>query len=345
MLGDRTAPTPRRKGSDPFRRHIVGVVTTRITRADVPLARPLRLARAFADPDAVVALIERGSPYRTEEAVHKHPGVKRTGGWFRNFWALGGKVVFDGAEPFFHNEIFLAAACELFDAAVVRPVAMMTNLNLPMAGLPPHLDLPFFRGAMNREVPSWMLEPMGYSGLFQEWAVPVASAITWFYDGEGGDFEYWPDGLDQPSRVECPPFSNVAVMADNEYTYHRVGPVGGPSDHVPGDGIPFAAELVLTDDRRWEVREAGAVLAAYDVADVRLSVLWKAYCFATEAEAAAYDDHSHDLTPELVTELFRDDLTSKGIAFAEPGDLWTDVAWRRTLQSAYPPSAAGRPEP
>ena len=77
----------------------------------------------------------------------------------------------------------------IFKAEVVRPVAMMTNLNLPMAGLPPHLDLPFFRGAMNREVPSWMLEPMGYSGLFQDWAVPVASAISWFYDGEGGEFE------------------------------------------------------------------------------------------------------------------------------------------------------------
>ena len=113
--------------------------------------------------------------------------------------------------------------------------------------------------------------------------------------------------------------------------------MGAPTDHVPGDGIPFAAELVLTDDHRWEVRAAGETLLGYEFADVRLSVLWKAYCFATEEEAAAYDDHTDDLTPELVTELFRADLTARGIAFDEPGDLWSDVAWRRTLQTAYPP--------
>ena len=96
----------------------------------------------------------------------------------------------EDAAPLFENEIFIQAAKERFRAESVRPVAMMTNSNLPMAGLPPHLDLPFFRGAMNREVPAWMLVPMGYSGLFQEWAVPVASAVTWFYESEGGEFEY-----------------------------------------------------------------------------------------------------------------------------------------------------------
>ena len=99
-------------------------------------------AAAFADPDAVLDLIRAGAPYKTQEAAHKHPNVTHTGGWFRNFWALGGKIVFDGAEPFFHNPTFINAAKDSFGAEIIRPVAMMTNLNLPADGLPPHLDLP-----------------------------------------------------------------------------------------------------------------------------------------------------------------------------------------------------------
>lgn len=301
------------------------------------LAPPRRLDRAFDDPEAVLALIRRGAPYRTQEAVHRHPGVTRTGGWFRNFWALGGKVVFEGAEPFLHNPNFIEAARESFGAEVVRPVALMTNLNLPMGGLPPHLDLPFFRGAMNREVPAWMLVPMGYSGLFHDWAVPVASAITWFYDGEGGEFEYWPDGLDHPSRTERPPYWNRAVLADNEYMWHRVGPLGRAEAHVPHDGIPFEARLHLTEDGRWEVREGESTLLSYPFAEVRLSVLWKAYCFATETEARAYDDGSRNLTPALITEIFLRDLRARGEAASAPDDPFADPAWKSLLERVYAP--------
>jgi len=189
---------------------------------------------------------------------------------------------------------------------------------------------------MNREVPAWMLAPMGYADLFGEWAVPVASAISWFYDGEGGEFEYWPNGLSQPSRSELPPYSNTAVLADNEYMYHRVGPVGHPDDHVADDGIPFEATLALTDDRRWEVQLDGTALSSYRYQDVRRSVLWKAYCFKNEAEAAAYDDKSRDLTPAMVTEIFCRDLARRAIEFTEPADIFSDVGWKHTLESAYP---------
>lgn len=311
-------------------------MATRITRSNTPLVPPTHLNEAFADPRGVVELIEKGAPYKTEEAVHKHPGVELTGGWFRNFWALGGRVVFDGAEEVFQNPTYINTARWIFKAEVVRPVAMMTNLNLPMAGLPPHLDLPFFRGAMNREVPSWMLEPMGYSGLFQNWAVPVASAISWFYDGAGGEFEFWPRGMEEPSKSVRPPFFNMALMADNEYTYHRVGPIGNTDDHVPGDAIPYRARLALTHDRHWEVQHEGETLRCYDYGAVRLSVLWKAYCFSTEEEARAYDDHSDDLTPELITDLFLRDLAERGVAHAEPSDPLDDLAWKETLLAAYP---------
>jgi len=298
------------------------------------LAPPRRLEPAFEDPEGVLALVRAHAPYRTQEKVHKHPGVTRTGGWFRNFWALGGRALLDGAERYLNNPRFVDAAKESFGAEVVRPVAMMTNLNLPMAGLPPHLDLPFFRGCMKREIPAWMLVPMGYSGLFHDWAVPVASAITWFYDGDGGEFEYWPDGLDAPSRSERPPYWNHAVLADNEYMWHRVGPLGRPDEFVPADGVPYDAALALSVDGRWEVRDGDTVLSRWPFEKVRLSILWKAYCFADEAEAQAFEDGSHDLTPEAITRLFLEDLERRGERADRP-ESFDDPAWKATLERVY----------
>lgn len=305
----------------------------------------MRLENAYADPEALLALIRKGAPYKTQEAAHKHPGVTRTGGWFRNFWALGGKVVMDGAEPFFMNDSFIEAAKTSFSAEIVQPVAMMTNLNLPMAGLAPHLDLPFFRGAMNREVPAWLLVPMGYSGLFQSWAVPVASAITWFYDGVGGEFEYWPGGLNLPSRTERPPYFNAAVLADNEYMHHRVGALGREEDWLAEDAIPFDARLHLEGDR-WVVRDGGRRMHEYALPDVRISVLWKAYCFQSAAKAAAFRDHSDDLTLAIVTKIFIDDLRAKGFASdALPRADVTDDAWKPILEAAYPAPRLPETEP
>ncbi|MAL79324.1 MAG: hypothetical protein CMN55_09465 [Sneathiella sp.] len=312
--------------------------TATIVRPRQQLAPPVRLDPAFSDPEAVVDLIEKGSPYKTLSAVHKNTG-ETSGGWFRNFWALGGKVVFAGAEPFFHNPEFIAAAQQSFNAEVIRPVAMMTNLNLPAAGLPPHQDLPFFRGAQNREVPSWMLAPMGYSTLFHDWAIPVASAITWFYDGEGGEFEYWPDGFEAPSKTERPPYSNCCVLADNEYMFHRVGAVGPEAEHDLYTGLGHHARLILTEAGHWQVEDEGRIVAELEYSKVRLSVLWKGYCFRDGAEAAAYDDHSRDLTTDLIIDIFRSDLAARGIQVKRPEDFWTDAGWKETITTVYgPPS-------
>ena len=307
----------------------------KIIRSEHMLASPVKLEAAFEDAGAVLDLLHDGSPYKTLAAVHRHPNESMTGGWFRNFWALGGKVVLDGAEKFFHNPRFIEAAKTSFRAEVIRPVAMMTNLNLPAAALPAHLDLPFFRGLTNREVPSWMLTPMGYSGLFHEWAIPVASAITWFYDGPGGEFEYWPEGLASPSRIERPPYSNMSVVADNEYMYHRVGATGTPGEYWAEDSVPYDALLELAPEGDWLLRDGADELARFPYGKVRLSILWKAYCFETEAMAASFDDHSHDLTPAMVTQLFSDDLRRRGIEFSEPADIAADPAWKETLTRVY----------
>jgi len=303
-------------------------------RPTEPLAAPTRIETAFADPQGVLDLIHRGAPYKTIAAVHKDPGRETSSAWFRNFWALGEKVTLPGAEPYFHNPIFIEAAQAAFAARVIRPLAMMTNLNPPGPAAEPHLDLPFFRGAHRREVPSWLLAPMGYSGLFHAWAIPVASAITWFYEGEGGVFEYWPQGLDGPSCAVRTPYSNCAVLADNEYMYHRVGQIGRPEEFLPSNTVDYDARLHLVD-RRWEIRAGDRLIAAYDYPRMRLSVLWKAFCFRDEAEAAAWSDHTDDLTPERIVALFSADLRRRGLPADPPSDLTSDDAWRRRILDTY----------
>ena len=304
-----------------------------VNRSLTMMAPPLHLERAFKDPEVIEELVLAGAPYKTITAVQKGPANESTPGWFRNFWALGEKVIFPGAEEVFYNPFFIDAAKQSFQAEVIRPLAMMTNLNTPAEVAPVHLDLPFFRGAHNREVPTWLLAPMGYSGLFQDWAIPVASAISWFYRGTGGDFEYWPNGLSEPSELVRSPSYNQAVVADNEYMYHRVGPMGEPVDYL-SHGIPSDALLHMTP-RGWEIKHKENLIRRYTNEQVRVSILWKAYCFKNQAAADAFTDPNHNLTPAQIVDIFCEDLKARGISFSEPTDLENDSVWRELIIQNY----------
>ena len=302
------------------------------------MAPPVVLGRAYDDPGEVLNLIERGAPYKSITAVQKEPEGTRAAPWFRNFWALGGKVIFPGAEQVFHNRNFIDAARETFKAQVVTPLAMMTNLNAPAPAADPHLDLPFFRGAHKREVPLWMLAPMGYSGLFHHWAIPVASAITWFYDGPGGEFEYWPEGLDAPSSLGTNLADNQAVIADNEYMYHRVCQIGDQAEFLPENKIPYEAMLELTDDG-WQITAGSSLLARYERGRIRASVLWKAYCFRDQEEADVFTSGSDNLTPSQIVEIFQKDLQHRGIRINPPENLDGHDHWAEVIRETYPASS------
>ena len=99
---------------------------------------------------------------------------------------------------------------------------------------------------------------MGRSGLFEAWRIVRAGVVAWFYEGMGGAFEYWPEGLGGPMLSEQPPFRNVALMADNDQTYHRIGPIGDPNAESPR--ISTAAHIrwiraVLADVEARRIRD------------------------------------------------------------------------------------------
>jgi hypothetical protein len=260
--------------------------------------------------------------------------------WFRRDFALGGEPLVPGAELILGNDRFVDATRAVFgQVAVVRPTTVYVNVMVPsVAPFQPHLDVPAFRGITRAQYPLWLLHQMMFSGLFESWRVKLATAVSWFYEGTGGEFHYWPDGPQGDGAVERPPFRNVAVLADNERTYHGVAPVGGPSARFV-QGLTRES-LLHRVPGGWEMREGSASLGSATDDDVRITVSWKAEVFADADERARADDHSDDLTLDRVVEAFLADLHRRGIDAVAPDDPIGDRAWVALISSTY-----GRPGP
>jgi hypothetical protein len=302
------------------------------------LAKPVWIEPAFEDPDAVMALVRQSAPYPLSARVHKRDANGLDVPFFRIFWAHTREVKVKGAEPFFYNERFMQAARKSFGAEVIVPSGLMINLSAPALGGPPHRDLPYFRGA--EKFPFWLLSCMGYSDLFHDWAVPIASTLSWFYNGVGGDFEYWPDGPDGASKLVRPPLWNVAVVSDNEYMWHRVGPVGpAGAQKKPGD-ISRECRMHAVGQDAWEMHDRDRVeRLARD--QVRVSVLWKAYAFSNQAAADEYQNHVNDLDYAVVTNIFATDLRRRGVPVAQLTGSVADPEWKALIQKTYTASFKG----
>ena len=300
---------------------------------------PIRIEPAFEDREQIRAMFERHAPYRAlasyapegiKDEMHEEakPSVLP---WFRGDWALGGKPLVEGAELILHNEKFIKAAKAAFGISFVNPEFVAVNINGPMPACPTHMDNPSFYGATRVDYPLPFLRVMGFSGLFEAWRVVRASTISWFYEGRGGSFDYWPEGLDGPMLSEGPPFGNVALCADNDRMYHRVAPTGDGNADLPQ--ISALAKIQPDGDGSWSILENGEVRATYPSHEVRFSVLWKA--------EVRNDESRHDnLTLDRTMEIFIADLRNRGIDFELPSDPLADTRWILLLQRIYTPPTA-----
>ena len=247
------------------------------------LVTPIRVDGVFDDPGLIRRLVERNGPYRTMatylpgSAVRGRPATAGEGvpPHFRATWAAGGLPLADGADLILHNPRLLSAASRLFDAEVI-PNTVAINVSAPQPAGNIHVDVPSFRGADRDRYPMQLLQAMGASGLFEDWRVAEAGAVWWSYQGRGGAYDYWPDGLDGPVRSERPPFTNVALVADNNRMYHRIGWIGDPAAAPPA--LSAAAQIGHHHaDGGWIISDASRAPIRYDDRDIRISILWKAY--------------------------------------------------------------------
>src|SRR5215469_9435283 len=300
---------------------------------------PIRIDPAFDNPEKVRAMFEENAPYRAMGAYAPSGIVDETREqterpvlpWFRGNWAVGGKPLAEGAERILWNKKFLETAKACFGSELVEPEFVVINVNAPMPAGATHIDNPSFHGATRENYPLPLLRVMGHSGLFEAWRVVRASSIAWFYEGPGGNFEYWPEGLDGPMISEQPPFNNVALCADTDEMYHRIGPIGDPAAESPR--ISAAAQIQSDSDGNWSILENGEVRATYPNFAIRFSILWK----AAIGERASNSDN---LTLDRIMSIFSADLRHRSVEFQLPSDPLANTAWILLLQRIYSDPAA-----
>ena len=305
------------------------------------LAPPIRIDGVFDDPGVIRRLVQRNGPYPTMASylpVSAVQGQLAAGdgvsAHFRGTWAAGGHPLVDGAEVILHNPRLLRAASQLFDAEVI-PNTVAVNINAPMAAGGIHVDVPSFRGADRDRYPMQLLQAMAASGLFEDWRVAEAGAVWWNYQGPGGAYDYWPDGLDGPMRSEQPPFINSALVADNNRMYHRIGWIGDLAAASPI--LSAAAQISHHADGGWIISDSGRAPVRYDDRDIRISILWKA-----QVRPGLQSGAAAPLTSELITGIISADLIRRGVQAPGQAASLSDQGWLDLMHSAYyvPVSAA-----
>jgi hypothetical protein len=238
--------------------------------------------------------------------------------YFRETYAYGDEVRVPGVEPFLRHDGFVAAARRLYGRPVVEPAIVYANLLVPGQELAIHTDVPEFRGVNRTRHPQWLLVVMRHSGLFEEWRMPIATAVAWFHDCEGGEFAFYPGGPDAPPVAHRVRY-NTAILLDTDTIFHGVDRVAETAE--PVDRLSPGMRLRCDGDDAWSVVAGDEVVTRYRWRDLRFSVSWKAYCFADEAERRAWRTGTDDLRVEDVVDRLVDDLRARGrIDGARPDD-------------------------
>jgi hypothetical protein len=232
--------------------------------------------------------------------------------YFREEYAYGTDERIAGIEPFLHNEAFVDAARAIHGRPVIEPAIAYANLMVPGQELAVHTDVPEFRGANRKVVPQWLLVVMHHSGLFDEYRMPIATAITWLVPRpDGGELAYWPDGPDGPVNRHETAF-NTAMVLDTDSVFHGVERIANTAaEDLPP--IRPGATLDYVGHKRWALHNVdGDEIGSYAWEELRFSVSWKAYCFADEHERDTWREHADDLTVDVILDRLVADLVARG---------------------------------
>jgi hypothetical protein len=313
----------------------------------------VRLQPAYDDTAEVLRVIRAVEPFwpivryaGSEKETQALSGDARTNmfvpPWFRRDFALGGEALVADADVILGNPRFVEAAHQVFGPdAVVRPTTVYVNVMVPgPVPFVPHTDVPAFRGVTRDDHPVWLLGQMMNSGLFEAWRIKLATAVSWFYEGPGGEFHYWPEGPDGDHAVISTPYDNIAVVADNERTYHGVAPVGTDEPLITGLTIDTLLHRV---DGGWEMRNGDEAVARADDDAVRITVSWKGEVYADEADRERAEAHTDDLDFDRAIDMLVADMRSRGVDVDRPDDPHHDEQWVATVSATYgtrPPRVA-----
>jgi len=252
---------------------------------------------------------------------------------FRGYWVLGEPKV-EGIEWILEHPKLFAAARALHAGQIVRPNEIYAHLVCPEPRVAKgaHVDIPNFRGMGRRDYPTWLLVNMRRSGLFERWHVPVATAVLWFYEGPGGQYEYWADGPEHPRHRTTAPYTNKAVVGENDTMFHQGQP---PFSDVEKPDLTLDCRLETSDGESWSIMAESRTIQRYARHQIRFALSWSAQVFGDASEAKQADEHTDDLDLETVVRCFLADLDRRGIRCDAPADALHGEEWVATVANAY----------
>ena len=298
---------------------------------------PILLTDVLDDVGAVVKLLAQGAPYPALGGWYSpgsDPHARTRPLWFRSDW-VNETLAVTGSELFFHHPGYMECARAYYGTKMVEPHSVYVNLMMamPIAG-PAHTDNPRFAGRDQSNTPMWVLRAMLESGLFDDVAFPQATAIWWLNDVEGGGIRYWPYGPDQPPVEHADKMANTALMGNTHGMFHQVNAIG-PFD-IGKPQITPMAQLAPADrpDGEWVVIDHGEEVYRSPLADIRVSVQWKADVYFNADHRTRLVSSPLGLNDVAVR--FNADLADRGIDLVFDVDRIHDPDHAAEISQHYP---------
>jgi hypothetical protein len=294
---------------------------------------PLILAHHFQSPEEVLATTSGDVPEGVQLSWDMFLSPV-----FRGYLARGGVCLFPEIEDCYYSSGFLDLVRGYWGARYAEPESMLFNLQGPCAaGGSPHIDGTRFRGVTMENAPTWLLNTMCKSGLFERWRAKKAQVIAWYYRGRlGGGFDYWPDGPHgKPQQIQAPMWGR-AVIVENEMMYHAAQS-NGPAALRKPQGLGIDSRISPDPEREdgWRITSADRVIQRIPAEEMRFLVHWGAQLYLDDDELRVAQDHTDDLTHDRVFDTFVADLRARGEAFEMPSDPLSDKAFIRLLNRVY----------
>lgn len=243
-------------------------------------------------------------------------------------WSALDPVVTD----LFQDEKFLDAARATCPRSkqVLDPFQFNVIIQLPGQSVALHIDAPYFWGASRFEFPQWLLASMVFSGLFSDKFVDqiqlVAYAHQWNdtvgggangvgYAERAGNFIYWDENTAAFKSVAPVPAAGSSV--DGSKTVHAAV-IYRPNAELPILNKDKNNVLEYTGDGElWTVANEDGPIRNYTTDDLRISIVYRAKCFADEAERdrfnAEKDDPSKHIALSTILGTLGDDLVARGV--------------------------------
>jgi hypothetical protein len=189
----------------------------------------------------------------------------------------------------FDSEVFQQAATDVCppDKLVLDPLQYNFIVSVPGQTVALHVDAVYMFGATRFHFPQWLLAVMKFSGLYEEEFIHQVQIVAYLHrwvDDRDGQFVYW-DSNNQEKYIPPRPLSGSAV--DGSKMVHAAM-VYQPDADMPHIDKSVDTQLEYQGDDVWHLLAGGKLLREYTTDDLRITLVYRARCFASEEEKARY---------------------------------------------------------